>query len=133
MFEKSLLADLKTIFDLPKVTLDAASESHEQECMFVKIDKVNSSLKDKRQIARVHGTLVIYCNSDKMPFGYFIKQSQKSALSSKFFFGPEQHVANYVNISQRSMDFVYLYDSEFNPSVGLITSVDENITYQVGS
>ncbi len=118
---------LKRILDLDKVTFDIPGESQEQEAAFIQVETAQTRLVDKRQIARVTGTLRIFANSEKMPYGYLSKQLAKAASSdtrSWTFHKFDENRGTYRNIVERLATFTYLFDSQFDPSLGTITSVD---------
>jgi hypothetical protein len=133
MFETELKQKLKRIFDLkvtfdePPVKLDRSIPSREQECIFVRIDSAKSRIFDRRQTAKVMGKLIVFCNSDKLPYGYFSKKiaaANKSDLSSLFFYDIEENAGIFLNISERSMSFVFLFDSQYDPNIGTLNTVD---------
>ena len=131
MFEASLKEKLKRIFDFDKVSFDVPSESQEQEAIFIQVDNAHSQIKDGRQYARVNGRLRIFANSSKLPYGYFAKKIKESDQSDTkdFFFEPEQNVGTYLNITERSMGFVYFFDSQYDPAIGTITSIETEVSY----
>lgn len=127
MFENDLKTTIARIFDLNRVTFDDPGESNEQECQFIRVSNPRVSIAEKRQRAQVEGQLVVYANSDKLPFGYFNKQIAKclNADSLKFFFhNIDVNVPITNNIVKRTVDFVFFYDSQFDPNQGTITSVN---------
>ena len=130
MFEATLQAQLKAIFDFEKVVFDKPSESQEQEGVFVDITKSKCKIKDKRQIATVNGVIHVFANLDKLPFGYFSKCIDAASAELKegfFFYDLEESKGTYRNIVERSLSFVYLFDSQYDPNVGSITSI--NLSY----
>lgn len=129
MFEKVLKDRLERIFKLGKVTYDQPSDSKEQEAIFVDVKTSASKLIDARQIAKVEGQLICFANAEKMPFGYFAKciSSADPSDTKSLFFGPEQNIGVIGNIAERKLDFTFLFDSQYDPAIGTITSV--NLTY----
>lgn len=126
MFEAELQSKLKTIFRLPKVSYNTPSESQEQECLFVQIDTVRTSIKDAREIARVNGKLHVYANHDKLPYGYFSKCIAEAAATDSikfFFYDFEENSGRFLNLVERSLSFVYFFDGQYDPNVGTITSI----------
>jgi hypothetical protein len=131
MFEASLKAKLARIFDLDKVSFDRPSESQEQEACFIAIESARCRLRDKRQIARVTGKLHIFASLDKMPYGYLSKAIAKADaedVKNLFFFDFEENQGTFRNITERSMGFVFLFDGQFDPSVGRIDEVNVTIS-----
>lgn len=125
MFEKELAARIQRIFDFPKVTYDRASESKEQKAIFIEIDQADVRIRDKRAICKVEGTLRAFAQSSVLPFGYMAKKIAESnpADSKAFWFGSEQNLGTIVNLVERKMAFTFLFDSEYDPSTGTITSI----------
>lgn len=130
MFEKTLTEKLQRIFDLKKVTFDHPSESQEQEGIFVAVESAKCKVIDARQIARVTGTLHIFASADKLPFGYFSKKiaaADPADTKDLFFYNFEEHAGTFLNIAERKLGFVYLYDSQFDPAIGDLSSI--NLSY----
>lgn len=131
MFEKQLAAQLKRIFGLDKVTYDKSSESREQEAVFIEIEACRVRIKDKRQTARVTGKIVIFANADKMPYGYISKAiaaADPADTAGLFFSNFEENKGTYRNIAERSADFLFLFDSQFDPNIGTLNQVNLTIT-----
>jgi hypothetical protein len=131
VFKKDLAERLKAIFDLDKVTFDKPGESQEQECAFVVIDNAVCRVSDAKSSAKVTGTLVIYANSDKLPYGYFAKQIEKADPSQTgpiFFYNFEENSGMEVNIVERRANFLYLFDSQYDPAIGTLTQVNLSIS-----
>lgn len=127
MFEIELAEKFKQIFQLNKVTFDEPSESREQECLFVDISICKTNFKDRRVFGRVEGTANFFAQNNKAKFGYFSKQiANASANDTKnlFFFDFEENTNRYLNLVQRSFSFVYFFDSQYDPNIGSITSIE---------
>ncbi len=127
MFETSLKDKLKRIFDLDKVTYDRPGESQEQEGIFIAVEQARCKVIDARQLARVQGKLHIFASLDKLPFGYLTKKISKADpvdVKSLFFFDFEENRGTFRNITERSLAFVFLYDSQYDPNVGELTSIN---------
>lgn len=130
MFEPSLKAKLTRIFGLDKVTFDTPGESQEQEGMFISVDSAKMRIRDKRQIARVTGTIRVFASLDKMPFGFFSKSLANAAaddVKGLFFYDFEENKGTFRNIAERSMGFIYLFDSQYDPNLGILNEI--NLTY----
>lgn len=130
MFEATLLSQLKRIFDLDKVTFDKPGESREQECAFVDVSKATTKVLDARQLARVTATLTVFAQVEKLPYGYFTKMIDAAAIADSrcfFFYDLEENKGTYRNISERSVSFVYFFDSQYDPAIGTITEIDLSI------
>lgn len=129
MFEKDLKEKIEKIFDM-RVTYDEPGESDEQEKLFVEITRARPKIKDGSETAMVEAQVSIFGNSDKMTFGFFMKQLDKAdpVLKSKFFFFDlEQNARVFGNISQRSFSLVYFYSGQYDPEQGSITSIQNSI------
>jgi hypothetical protein len=127
MFEASLKTLVKTVFQIERVTFDLASESKEQECIFIEVDSARPTIKDGHQYCRVTGKLRLFANSDKVPYGYMMKKLRDASSDMTrdiFFFDFETNVGTINNVVERSMSFEYFYDSQYDPSLGSITSID---------
>ncbi len=125
MFEKTLEAKIKKIFQIDRVRFDAPGESKEQETIFIEVDKSRNHFKDGRYYARVDGRLIMFAQSDKFPFGYFSKAIEASPDDTKdlFFYDFEGNERLEANIVQRSVAFVYFFNSQYDPALGNINSV----------
>lgn len=131
MFEKTMLAQLKRIFDLDKVTFDRPGESQEQEAAFVEVEKAQCRVKDARQIARVTGKLHVFAQLDKMPYGYFSKciaEAPAEDTSSFYFYDFEENKGTFRNIVERSLGFIYLFDSQYDPAIGTLNQINLSIS-----
>lgn len=132
MFKKSLSAKLKRIFDIDKVSYDEPSESQEQEALFVLVEKSKNTIKEKKEIAFVQGKVLVFGSADKMPYGYFSKKIQEADAADTrdlFFYDAEENKGTFKGIAERSMSFIYLYENQYNPERGTMTSI--NLDMQV--
>jgi hypothetical protein len=126
VFEKSLVAKLKRIFDVKKVTLDLVSASKEEEVIFIEVESANNRIKDGNQISKVTGKLRIFANSDKLPYGYLSKkiaEAKPDDTKDLFFYDFEENKGTIENICERSLSFIYLFNSQYNPDMGTITEL----------
>lgn len=133
MFEKSLQSKLKKIFDMKKVTFDHVGQAHEQECIFIEVESCKSSIKDALQVALVKGKLRVFANNEKLPYGYFDKKLQAATSDDTkdlFFYDLEENSGYYGNLVERSMSFVYFFNSQYSPNLGSITSIDIETEYE---
>lgn len=131
MFEKDLSDKLQRIFDLKKVTYSVHSESEEQECLFINVQSSKNVVGDGKFKGRVTGQIIVYGSLDKLPYGYFSKkiaEAKVEDVQNLFFFDFEDNVGTIENICQRTMSFVYLFDMQYNPNMGEITSLADSIT-----
>lgn len=127
LIRDGLQTKLKAIFDFDKVTFDNPSDSQEQEAVFVQIADARVKLKDGRQIARVTGMIRVFANSSKLPYGYFSKclaEAEPEDTKDLFFHNFEENKGTFQNIAERSLEFVYFFDGQYDPNVGSITSIN---------
>jgi len=131
VFKSKLKERFERIFGFPKTTFDTPSDQFEQEVLFISIDQVLSRISEGKETARVTGTLTVYSQHDKFPFGYMAKRIQKANFidTQKLFFydfeeDPAGSPARVMNLSERRLKFVFLYDSQYDPNQGQLTSVD---------
>lgn len=127
MFEKALAEKFKTIFDFKKVRYDRPSEeTPEQQTLFVQIDESRAIIKSKKQLTRVAGQATVFAEAEQLPFGYFAKRIAKAdtdLTKDLFFFEVDQNTRQFVNIVQRSFSFVFFFNSQYDPDVGIINEV----------
>lgn len=126
MFEADLAERLERIFDFRKVSFDVPSESREQESMFVQIENAHVTIKDKIQKARVTGKIRVFASHDKLPYGYFAKRIAGADIEDTecFFFSEiDDNSGQFLNIAERSANFVYFFSSQYNPELGTMTSI----------
>lgn len=127
MFEATLQNQIKRIFQIDKVSYDQPGESNEQEGAFIRVDQAMGRIKDGRQLCHVQGRISIFANQDKLKYGYFAKKLSAATQSDKdglYFYDFEDNRGTYRNIVERSCGFIYLFDSQHDPAIGTITSVD---------
>lgn len=126
MFKKQLEHDLLKIFGIDIIRFESVSESQEQAAIFVEIEKVISTIKEKEQLYRVDCRVRLFARSEALPFGFLMKQIQAADpnVSQKFFFYDlEENAGTFQNINERSFKFIYFYNSEFDPDRGELTEI----------
>lgn len=127
MFEQALADTLKEIFEVKKTSFDMPGDAKEQDCLFIEIDDSNNVIKDGRALAKVSGKAYMNVVNSKLPFGFFskaIKQADKTLTKDLFFYDIETNTIRYRDLVQRGFSFVYFFDSQYDPAIGTITSVD---------
>lgn len=127
MFRASLEAAFLKIFAVKKVTFDQPSDMKEQECIFIEIENSRNVFKDGRSLSMVTGSAFMFGNEDKLPFGFFSKaiaQADSNDTGPFFFSDIESNAKFYRNLVQRGFSFVYFFDSQYDPRIGTITSVN---------
>jgi hypothetical protein len=127
MFEKSLKEKLQRIFEFKKATFDLPSETQEQECLFIQVESARPTIKDGRELAYVTGRIRVFANADKLPFGYFMKKlksANQTDTKDLFFFDFEENAGTFRNVAERSLGFIYFFDSQYDPNLGTITSIE---------
>ncbi len=131
MFEKTLADQLKRIFDFDKVTYDTPGESQEQEGLFVAVETARTRVIDARQIAHVTGKLHVFAQAEKLPYGYFSKRlaaADPADTKGLYFYNFDENKGTHNNIAERTLSFVYLFDSQYDPAVGSITQINLSIS-----
>jgi hypothetical protein len=130
MFEASLEGQLKRIFRAKKVTFDKPGESQEQEGLFVDIQKAKTKIRDGKEIALVQGTIHVFARADKLKYGFFAKalnEAKPADTKQLFFFNFEENKGTYQDICERSLDFIYFFDGQYDPALGSITSIELSV------
>lgn len=130
MFEKELADKFKAIFPVKKVTYDTPGESREQDCLFIEVEEPKFTFKDGRAIATVTGNAVMFGRNEDLKFGFFSKAiaGAPAALTKDLFFSDfESNTQRFRDIVQRGFSFTYFFNSQYDPAIGTITSVDVNI------
>jgi hypothetical protein len=133
MFEKDLAAKFQRVFDMKKVTYDAVSDSHEQECLFINVISCKSQVKDKKFCGKVTGKINIFGNADKLPYGYMSKRVQKCDpldVKDLFFYDFEENVNTMENIVERTASFIYLFEMQYDPNLGEINELINDFTME---
>jgi len=127
MFEKALAEKFKTIFDFKKVRYDRPSEeTPEQQVLFIQVDEPRCTIKAGKQVARVAGQATVIAEAEQLPFGYFAKRiakADKDLTDDFFFFDIDQNTRTYMNLVQRSFSFVFFFNSQYDPEVGIINEI----------
>lgn len=133
MFQNDLRRRFERVFGIPKTTYDAPNpEAPEQDTLFIEILTVKSRMSAAaggRETARVLGAVTVFSQAGRLPYGYFLKRIENAAPADKknLFFEPEQDVpgspARYVNLHERRLPFLFLYDSQYDPDKGEITEI----------
>lgn len=133
MFESELKEKLLRIFGLKRVEFYMESESREQECLFVNVEDTKTRFKDGEINIRVIGSVRMFADLGKMPFGYFAKciSLADNEDTKNFFFSElESNSKIYGNIVERSFSFTYFFNSQFDPKIGTITSLEQEFTQE---
>ena len=124
--EGALEAAFKKIFEVEKVVYDTPGESQEQKCIFIEIEDAQNRFKDGRALSKITGNAIMFGQNDKLKIGFFSKAIAKApseATKDLFFFDFEENSKRYQNIVQRSVSFVYFFDTQYDPETGKIESV----------
>jgi hypothetical protein len=131
VFRKDLKARLDKIFGLKKSTYDAPGESFEQDTLFIQIDPGSRQrVTGGKAYAKVTGTLTVFSQADKLPYGFFhksIHRAAKELTSPIFFFDVDTDIANsparVQNIHERQARFVFLWSGQYDPNQGELTEL----------
>lgn len=119
-------AKLKRIFKVNKVTYNEPGDSQEQDCLFVNVENALNKIKRPKATSKVTGSVVMFANNEKLPFGYFskcISEADYDDVKDFHFSEIEDNTRRYQNIVQRGFSFVYFFSGQYDPKVGSITSV----------
>lgn len=130
MFEQELADKFKRIFGVSKVTYDTPGESREQDCLFIEIENARNEIKDGKAIGMATGNGVIFQKNQAIPFGFFSKaiaKADSSLTKDLFFFDIEANTQRYRDLVQRGFSFTYFFNSQYDPSIGTITSVTTTV------
>lgn len=127
--EKALLEKFSRIFELKFNRLSSPGESEEQDTLFIDVDQVVTRMKDRREVARVTGKCYAFVQADKMPLGYFARKiaAHPELCKDVFFSNFEQNQKGMLNLTVRSFDFMYFFDSQYDPNLGNIQSVTTTV------
>lgn len=130
MFTGKLKTKLENIFGFQKTSYNTPSDTPEQYTLFINIDSSQSRITAGKEIAKAFGTLTIYGQYEKLPFGFMAKKIELANLIDKeklFFYDfeedPAGSPARFLNISERKVKFIFLHEAQFDPDHGTITSM----------
>lgn len=125
MFEKALAEKFKKVFGLQKVTFDRPGESNEQEVVFIEIEDPRITIAEGIQRARVSGRASVFVRGAKMPFGYFQKciAAHPDECIDIAFFNIDTNVKTYMDVVQRTFEFIYFFSSQYDPEIGTLNEV----------
>ncbi len=137
MFEQTLSDTFQKVFEVQKVsydhpapdTHDGQPQSEEQETLFIEIDESKTWFKDGMQFAKVTGKAKMLAQNDKLPFGYFSKciASHPDDTKDLFFYEFEDNQRLRNNLVHRGFSFIYFFNSQYDPNLGTLTSIDTDI------
>lgn len=135
--EQALTTKFLSIFEVRKVSFDRPDVSHagetlsirEQETMFVNIKAYKPKFREKVEHAKVEGEGVIFANADKMPLGFLSKCIAKHPDQCKdlFFYDLEQTEKIAENIVSRGFSFVYFFNGQYDPALGIINEITTEV------
>jgi hypothetical protein len=121
MFRTDLEERLKKIFCVSVVKFDAFMLGKEQEALFVDIDTAKLYSTSGKHGWFVKGRLSICGIAGKHKYGWAhskIELAEKS-LTAPFIFGRDENPIKFSNNNNDfvkiDMDFIYIYDADFNP------------------
>lgn len=133
MFKKDLLRRLEGIFGFEKTTMLAPDANYEQDTLFVELVSARTRVSGANggtETARVTGTLVVFSQDDRLPYGFFSKRIEQAApdLTKPFFFfdidvDDVESPARLQNLHERRTSFIFLYDAQYDPDRGTITTL----------
>lgn len=118
---------LLKIFDFPKATYAEPGESQEQNCLFIEVQSSRNQVKDRKMVSRVTGQVTVYGIFERLPYGYFSKcidKAEKELKEGFFFFDFEANTKIFQDKVQRTFNFIYFFNGQYDPNLGSITSID---------
>jgi hypothetical protein len=131
MFREELQEKLSKIFGFRKTTFDAPSDEYEQDTLFIEVQESFSRATNGKVLGKVTGSLVVYSQNNKLPYGFFAKRltlADSALTRDLFLFDIDTDIASsparIQNINERRSRFVYLFRTDFDPSHGEMTSMD---------
>lgn len=130
MFEQELADKFKSIFGVTKVTYDTPGESREQDCLFIEIENSKNNIRDGKAMGMVTGNAVMFQKNEALKFGFFSKAIALAPLEltkDLFFSEIESNTLRYRDLVQRGFSFTYFFNSQYDPSIGTITSVTTTV------
>lgn len=131
MFKKDLQNRLKNIFDLP-VRFEAPDfDALEQDVLFVEIHRCRPRVQGERITDKVSGQLMVFSQQENWTFGMFTKSVERAEAryTKNFFFFEMDTVmpdspARLQNLQEIRSAFVFLFDSQYDPDKGSLTSLE---------
>lgn len=124
MFRAELEDKFKKIFGLNKVTFNEEG-SFEQDTIFVEINSCRTNPSQGFLTARVQGSIVVFTQRDKMPYGFFAKritQAPNELTKDLFFYEMDTEnlasQARIQNISERRCKFEFFYKTQYDVPKG---------------
>lgn len=131
MFKKDLKNRLSHIFELP-VRFEAIDwEAPEQDTLFVEIQRSRPRVQGNRITDKVEGQLIVVSQQEKWTFGMFTKAVERALpqYTKNFFFYEMDTVmpdspARLQNLQEVRSAFVFLFDSQYDPDKGSLTSLE---------
>lgn len=131
MFKKNLEQKVARIFNIPKVTYDMpADETREQGVIFIKVSACRAQVHKGEEAARVTGTISIYSQKNKLPFGYIqkcIEAASNEDTKDIFFHNTDENEDYLVDLSLRTTNFVFFYKGQYDPQAGTLSEVEFEI------
>lgn len=124
-----MLEKLTRIFQM-KATLDAPSESFEQEKIFVEIESWNTRVKGDFQTFRASGVFYVFAQNEKMQAGYFSNMIEAANADDcrPFHFSNIDSVGQFRenNLSERRVSFEYFDRISYDPNKGELNELELN-------
>lgn len=131
MFRKDLREKLNKIFGLRKTTFDDYSDHYEQDTLFIEVVDSRSKITGSKIRHRVTGSLIVFSQVEKMPYGFFLKRIEQADENLKrdfFFFDIDNDIvsspARFMNLHERRVSFSYSATEQYDPNKGSITSLN---------
>lgn len=135
MFKAELKSSLVRIFGIKNTTFEEPDpEAPEQDVLFIEITEAKTRpYSPDRIAAKVTGNLILFSQADRTPYGFFAKRIEQAdgADRNKFIFGREIDIpdstARVQNIHEKQVPFTFLFDAQYDPERGSLTSLETNL------
>ena len=125
--EDELKKKFSKIFKVSDVDFDAPSSSNEQDKLFLEVEKIVSSIKDKTEVGRVYGRGIMYSTNTKLPLNHFFRcvgLASKEDSKDLAFLRISENALVYKDVIERSFEFIYFFNRPFDPDKGSITTIE---------
>ncbi len=105
-----------------------------EDTLFIEVTDCKSRATEGKAFAHVKGELVIFSQNNKLPYGFFSKRVHQATAElhkSLFFFEMDRDIqasqARMLNIHERRCSFVFLFETQYDPKHGAMTTIDFDV------
>jgi len=126
---------MELIFGFKETSFEiTGSKVYEQDVLFIDIHKCTTRIsradQDGRETARVDGAITVFSQENRLTYGFFNKRIERAdpALTKNLFFydidvDVASSEARLQNLHERRCSFVFLYDAQYDPARGSLTTL----------